>query len=181
MADEQDSILKTLQEMRDEYWQSIENEEENISVETRDFVVVELSGERFGFPSSVAREVLKIPRLVRVPRVAEHILGVINLRGQVVAVTDLRPLLGLAGRETSPSGRLVVVEAAGVTSALLVEKVVGISVVAVDNIEPLTEGLSGFSRDAADGQVETEEGLLVLLNMEQIFSRPEFLINQKNE
>jgi purine-binding chemotaxis protein CheW len=118
---------------------------------------------------------------VRVPRVAGHIRGVINLRGQIVAVTDLRPLLGLAGEDTPANGQLIVVEAAGLVTALLTERVEGIRTLALASIEPVTEGLSGFPRDAAEGQVVGEDGLLVLLDLANILARPEFVIDQKGE
>ena len=174
-------IERVLQEMRDEYWRGIEEGSEVVAVETRDYVVFRLAGERFALPSTVAREVLRMPRLVRVPRVAGHIRGVINLRGQIVAVTDLRPLLGLSGEEMPAAGQLIVVEAAGLLTALLTERVEGIRTLAVASIEPVTEGLSGFPRDAAEGQVVGEEGLLVLLDLANILSRPEFVIDQKGE
>jgi purine-binding chemotaxis protein CheW len=174
-------IRRVLQEMREEYWRGIEEAEDAVAAETRDYVVIRLGDERFGLPTRVAREVLRSPRLVRVPRVAEHIKGVINLRGQIVAVTDLRPLLGLPGRDLPAGGRLVVVEAAGVTTALLAEKVEGIRGIAADTIEPFTEGLGAFPREAMAGQVAGEEGLLMLLDMDHILSRPEFVIDQKGE
>lgn len=174
-------IERVLQEMRDEYWRGIEEGGDEAAVETRDYVVFRLAGERYALPSTVAREVLRMPRLVRVPRVAGHIRGVINLRGQIVAVTDLRPLLGLAAEETPAAGQLIVVEAAGLVTALFTERVEGIRTLAVAAIEPVTEGLSGFPRDAAEGQVVGEDGLLVLLDLANILARPEFVIDQKGE
>lgn len=174
-------IERVLQEMRDEYWRGIEEGGEVAAEETRDYVVFRLAGERFALPSTVAREVLRMPRLVRVPRVPGHIRGVINLRGQIVAVTDLRPLLGLAGEETPANGQLIVVEAAGLVTALFTERVEGIRTLALASIEPVTEGLSGFPRDAAEGQVGGEDGLLVLLDLANILARPEFVIDQKGE
>lgn len=174
-------IERVLREMREEYWKGIEEAEDAVAAETRDYVVIRLGGERFALDTAVAREVLRVPRLVRVPRVAAHICGVINLRGQVVAVTDLRPLLGLPAGELSSGGRLVVVEAAGLATAVLAEGVEGIRAIAADAVEPLTEGLEGFPREAASGQVSGDEGLLVLLDMEHILARPEFVIDQKGE
>ena len=182
MSEQQSNeIRRVLQEMREEYWRGIEEAEESVTAEIREYVVIRLGGERFGLPTEAAREVLRAPRLVRVPRVAEHIHGVINLRGQVVAVTDLRPLLGLPGRNLPANGRLVVVEAVGVTTALLAEEVEGIRSIATDAIEPFTEGLAGFPREAMAGQVSGEGGLLMLLDLDHILSRPEFLIDQKGE
>lgn len=174
-------IERVLREMREEYWRGIEEAGETAAAETRDYVVIRLGGERFALDTAVAREVLRVPRLVRVPRVAAHIRGVINLRGQVVAVTDLRPLLGLPERELAAGARLVVVEAAGLVTAVLAEGVEGIRAFAVDAVEPFTEGLEGFPREAASGQVVDGEGLTVLLDMGRILARPEFVVDQKGE
>jgi len=174
-------IERVLQEMRDEYWRGIEEGGEAAAVEARDYVVFYLAGERYALASTATREVLRLPRLVRVPRVAGHIRGVINLRGQIVAVTDLRPLLGLPGEAVPEKAQLVVVEAAGLTTALLTEGVEGIRSIPLAAIEPVTEGLSGFPREAAQGQVVGEDGLLVLLDLEHILSRPEFIVDQKGE
>jgi len=172
-------IQDVLREMREEYWRGIEEAEESTSAEIRDYVVILLGGERYGLPASAAREVLRTPRLIRVPKVADHIRGVINLRGEIVAVTDLRPLLGLSGGDMPAGGRLVVVEAAGLVTALLTEGVEGIRSIAADTIEPCPEGLAGFPREAVAGQTAGEEGLLILLDLDHILSRPEFIIDQK--
>lgn len=174
-------IERVLQEMRDEYWRGIEEAGADSHAETRDYVVFRLGGERFAIPSTAAREVLRVPRMVRVPRVARQIRGVINLRGQIVAVTDLRPLLGLSGEEIPAGGQLVVVEAAGLVTALLTERVEGIRSFAADAIEPLTEGLTGFPREVAEGQVAGADGLVVMLDLGEILSRPEFVIDQGGE
>jgi purine-binding chemotaxis protein CheW len=174
-------IQDVLREMREEYWRGIEEAEEAAAVEIRDYVVIRLGGELYGIPTATAREVLRAPRLIRVPRVAEHIRGVINLRGEIVAVTDLRPLLGLPGGDFPAGGRLVVVEAAGLVTALLAEQVEGIRSIAADAIEPCTEGLTGFPREAVAGQTAGEKGLLILLDLEHILARPEFSIDQKKE
>lgn len=181
MKDQIYEIQDVLREMREEYWRGIEEAEEAVAAEARDYVVVRLGGERYGLSTATAREVLRAPRLIRVPRVAEHIRGVINLRGEIVAVTDLRPLLGLPGGDLPAGGRLVVVEAAGLITALLAEQVEGIRSIPADAIEPCTEGLAGFPREAVEGQVAGEEGLLILLDLEHILSRPEFVIDQKRE
>jgi purine-binding chemotaxis protein CheW len=172
-------IAQTLQDMRDEYWRGIEEGVAATEERSEEFLVFRLRNERFAVPTRIAREVLRVPKLVKVPRLGAQILGIINLRGQIVAVTDLRPLLGLAGGEISAAGQLVVTEAAGISTALLVDRVEGISSFPMADIEPLTEGLSGFPRDSVTGQIHQEQSLILLLNMENILRRDEFLIDQK--
>lgn len=174
---QRDEIEQVLREMREAYWRGIEEDEEGDGVESRDYLLFRLGGERFGVPTPLTREVLRIPPLVRVPQVAEHFRGVINLRGEIVAVTDLRPLLGLAGRELPTAGRLIIVEAAGLLTALLTEAVEGIRTLAVSAIEPATEGLAGFSVQALAGQLSEPDGLLQLLDLEYVLGRPEFVVD----
>jgi purine-binding chemotaxis protein CheW len=172
-------ITRALQEMRDEYWRGIEEGVAAVEERSEDYLVFRLRNESFGVPTRLAREVLRIPKLVKVPRLDAQILGIINLRGQIVAVTDLRPLLGLPGGDIPAGGQLVVTEAAGITTALMVDKVEGISSFPVACIEPLPEGLSGFPRDAVSGQIHQEQRLILFLNIENILGRKEFFIDQK--
>lgn len=174
------NIRGILQEMRDDYRRAVEGGEEAQSVETREYVVFRLGGELFGFASRFAKEVLRLPRLVPVPRLPEQIAGIFNLRGQIVAVTDLRPFLRIQEKGKISRCQVVVVEAAGLVTALLTEGVEGIRTIPVASIEPVTEGLSGFPREAAEGHVPLEGGLLVLLNLETILARPEFTVDQKS-
>ncbi len=170
-------IRETLARMRQEYWSGIEEPEAAAGGELRPYLVFVLGGERFGLPLALTKEVLRIPQVIRVPLVQKAIRGIINLRGEIVAVTDLRPFLGLPEPELGGQGRLVVVRAAGITTALCVEQVEGMRNIEVDSIEPLTQGLTGLPREVVAGQVSSEESLLVLLDLERILVRPEFLVD----
>ena len=174
-----DEIRRVLEDMRQEYWESLE-EVESAAEESREFLIFRLGKERFGIAAEAVREVVRMPaRLVPVPRVAAHIRGVFNLRGQILAVTDLGCLLGLSASAIGCAVRLVVVEAAGLNTALLAEKVEGLRRIASADIEPLTAGLGDFPREDAEGQVVETSGLVVLLNLERIFTHPDFVVNEK--
>lgn len=173
-------IQNVLQEMREDYWRGIEEAGET-AAETREYLVFQLSGERFGMPTAVAKEVLRVPKLVRVPKISEFIRGIINLRGEIVAVTDLRPILRLTGRDIPAGARLIVTQTQGMTTALLAETVEGIRAISVGAVEPLTTGLEGFPRDVAAGQVAIEGGYLILLDMAALLSRPELTIELRGE
>jgi purine-binding chemotaxis protein CheW len=174
-------IKRVLDEMRAEYWRSLETEEAGEAGESRDYLVVRLGGERFGLPTTAAREVLRAPKLVRVPQVPEHIRGVVNLRGEILAVTDLCQVLGLMPAERDAAGRLVVVKAAGLTTALWTEAVEGIRSLRLAAVEPLTEGLSHLPREAIAGQVSEADGLLVLLDLEGLLGQDRFVVDHKGE
>ncbi len=170
-------IAETLQQIRQEYWQSLDSPLQQSAGETESYLVFRLGKEAFAVPARMAREVVRIPHIVAVPLVREPIRGIINLRGEIVAVSDLRHFFGLPAAELQPTGRLVVVAAAGLTTALYVETVEGIRRLDTKALAPATPGLGGVPREALAGQVRSDQGLLVVLNLDYILSRPEFTVD----
>ncbi|MEJ2200670.1 MAG: chemotaxis protein CheW [Desulfuromonadaceae bacterium] len=98
-------IRQVLEDLRRDYWQSLDTVEVEEKA-TREFLVFRMGGQRFAIAANTVREVVRLPaRLVPVPRVAGHIRGLFNLRGQVFAVSDLGLFLGLAAIE--PEGMII--------------------------------------------------------------------------
>jgi purine-binding chemotaxis protein CheW len=172
---------KILKEMRNEYWQALEEVEEDQTVDTLECVLIRIHTELFALEASSCREVLRPPRIVKVPRAAKQILGIINIRGEIIAVTDLRPALDFPIVKQNAATRLVVVRAAGLTTALLVDRVEGIEVFDVASIEALTDGLTGARRDMIRGQIVRNDELVVLLDLEKMFAGQEFIVDQKDD
>ncbi len=96
-------IPKILEQMRADYWHNLETAAQDDLADLTDYMVVVFGTQRFGLPAAACREVLKVPRIVRVPRLPPHLPGIINLRGEIVAVTDLRPLLQLVAAPPTAS------------------------------------------------------------------------------
>lgn len=172
---------KILKEMRSEYWQALEEVEKDLSTETAEYVLVRIHTDLFALEASRCREVLRLPRVVKVPRASKQIRGIINIRGEIIAVTDLRPALDYPEHQPLDTTRLVVVRAGGLTTALLVDCVEGIEVFDLSAIETLTEGLTGARRDMVQGQIVRNEELIVLLDLEKMFASQEFIVDQKED
>jgi len=172
-------IPRILEQMRADYWHSLETAEQSGVVEQTDYMVVAFGPQRFGLPAAVCREVLRLPRIVKVPRLPRHLAGIINLRGEIVAVTDLRPLLHLTAGEPTTSFRLVIIADGALKTALLVERVEGLRAVADHAVETLAEGVSHEAADLFRGKVEDAQGWLMLLDAKRLLARPELVIDQK--
>jgi purine-binding chemotaxis protein CheW len=95
-------------------------------------VVFRVAAERFALPLEAVREVVvPQPPFARVPRAPEAVRGVMNLRGRVVAVVDLAPLVGLAAQPLEPGvGQVLILDHARRALGLLIGGVLG--------VEPLT-------------------------------------------
>ena len=180
MADESRgsyNIGGILKEMRDEYWQGLEAVEETPE-EQLECVTFDLGGETYAFETIHAAEVLRIPRLVKVPKVQELVVGVFNLRGEIVAAMDIRPLLGLPQAPFGPSGRIIVVKGEKFHTGLLVEAVKGVTALSLDTFEVAVKSLSGAQRDYLRGQHQLPAGLVILLDIKRLLAAPEILVGQ---
>lgn len=180
MTDDQSyQISRILEEMRSDYWRNLETIEENVVAEGAEFLIVQLAGRRYGLPATSCREVLKLPRILRVPRLPSHLPGIFNLRGEILAVTDLRPLLGLATEAAAERARLVVVEVAAMKTALLVDSVERLVYVEQAEVEPLAEGADAEARAMIAGKVVQAGSMILLFDLQRIMARPDLVVDQK--
>ena len=180
MSDAQSyDIPRILEEMRADYWRNLEAADTSGTDDRSDYMVISFGNQRFGLPAAACREVLKLPRIVRVPRLPAHLPGVINLRGEIVAVTDLRPLLQLPPEEANSSFRLVVIAEAGQRTALLVERVEGLQAISAQSVATLAEGAPHPFASLFRGKVEDDRGLLMLIDAQRLLARPELTVDQK--
>ena len=165
-----------LREMRDEYWQGLDAVEE-VAEEQLECVTFALGGETYAFETIYAAEVLRIPRLVKIPKVQELIVGVFNLRGEIVAAMDIRPLLGLPPSTFGPTGRIIVVKGEKFNTGILVESVKGVAALPLDSFEVAVKSLSGAQRDYLRGQLQLPDGLVILLDIKRLLGAPEIVVN----
>lgn len=180
MSDAQNyDIPKILEQMRADYWRNLEAAEQGEIADQSDYMVVSVGALRLGLPAAACREVLKLPRIVKVPRLPAHLPGIINLRGEIVAVTDLRPLLQLPAGEATASCRLVVVADGSLRTALLVERVEGLRTISDLAVSGLAEGTTHAAAGLFRGKSEDAAGLLMLLDTQRLLTRPELTIDQK--
>lgn len=178
---EQYDIRGILEEMRDDYRRGVEVGEDEAVAATRDYVIFALGTELYGIESRFSREVLRLPRFVTVPRLPEHFVGLFNLRGQIHAITDLRPLLGLPRQTVASRTQVIVVEAVGLSTALCTDGVKGISAIPIESIEPLTGDLPGLGREVLSGRAPYGTGTMLLLDLERLLDRPELVVEVFSE
>ncbi len=174
-------IDQILQEMRTDYWRNLEAAEEGVGGSKTEYLIICCDNSRYGLLAENCREVLKLPHLVRVPRLPEYLRGIFNLRGEIVVVTDMCPLLGQETQKIHDNFRLVVVEEGAIKTALLVEIVEGMASIDEGAIESLADGAGAGARDLIFGKVVQGEDVLVLLDISKLLERPELIVDQKKK
>jgi purine-binding chemotaxis protein CheW len=171
-------IRTILHEMRDEYWQGLAEAEE-VREEELESVTFLLGGERYAFETVYAAEVIRVPRLVKVPQVPEGIVGVFNLRGEIVAAMDIRPILGLQQPALGITARIIVVKTDTFTSGLIVEGVEGVSGLPLSTFEPLVKSVTGAQRDHIRGQLNHGGSMVMLLDIMKLLADPSMVVDHE--
>lgn len=142
------------------------------AVDTR-LVVFRLANETYGVQVDTVESIAELPAVTRVPGTPAYLSGVINLRGRVIAVIDLRRRLGLATADHSAETRIIVVEFGDEQVGLLVDDVAEILPVSLTSVEPLNEMMTGANSEFITGTLKTEDSLVILLDLARILLREE--------
>lgn len=145
-------------------------EELKVKVPEIQLVIFRLRDEEFGVAISEVREIVRMMAITHIPEAPGFIEGVINLRGQVIAVVDLAKQFGLAGQAELPkTARIVVVELQGKTVGLIVDEVPEVLRISEDNIEPTPEMIeTEVHRDYLKGVGKLEDRLIIFLDLEKV-------------
>lgn len=131
-------------------------------------VVFDLAGERFGTEIERVHEIIRLQEVTQVPRAPEFVEGVINLRGRIVPVVNLRRRFGFPETEPNRAGRIVVVDVEGSTIGMVVDAVAEVARVARAAIEPPAPIVSTMNNEFLRGVCKRSDDLIVLLDLDRV-------------
>ncbi|PKQ27674.1 MAG: chemotaxis protein CheW [Candidatus Anoxymicrobium japonicum] len=136
-------------------------------------VAFKVGKEEFGVDVLKVEGVISLVDITRMPRAPQFVEGVINLRGQIIAVVNLASRLGIEASERGSASRIVVVEAGEVKVGLIVDspEVININKDDVEASPTLTAG--DVESSLIRGVVKIEERLLILLDVDGVLSEEE--------
>lgn len=136
-------------------------------------VAFKVGNEEFGVDVKKVEGVISLVDITRMPRAPRFVEGIINLRGQIIAVVDLASRLGIAAAERSPATRIVVVEAQDVKVGLTVDlpEVININREDIESSPALAGG--DVESSFIKGVVKLGERLLILLDVDRVLSDEE--------
>ncbi|MEW5785269.1 MAG: chemotaxis protein CheW [Bacillota bacterium] len=136
-------------------------------------VVFSLEKEEFACKINDVREVLKMVRVTPLPRSLEFVEGVINLRGEVIPVIDLRKRFGLPAAERTAGSRIIIVEVGTTMIGLIVDSVTEVIRLPDKQIQVTPEHVAGTRTYLILGVGKINERLLIILNLEHILTSEE--------
>jgi purine-binding chemotaxis protein CheW len=121
------------------------------------------------------REVIRIGEITPLPHAPSFVMGVVNLRGDVIPVIDLRQKLGLEATPESKAERLIVVDIEEKHVGMIVDSVSHVVRIRPGQLEPAPSWLEGLTGHFVTGVVRQEQEMTVVLNVETILTSEEKL------
>lgn len=132
-----------------------------------------IENEEFGVDILNVQEIIRPVDITRVPNAPAFVEGVINLRGRIVPVVDLRKRFNMSQRERDKNSRIIVVELDDKIVGFMVDAVREVLRVDTNVIEPPPELAIGIDAGYITGVAKLEDRLLILLDLERILSEEE--------
>jgi len=142
--------------------------------EVLQWVTFKLEGEVYGINVMQVQEVLRVSEITPVPGAPSYILGIINLRGNVVTVLDTRMRFGLPMYETGDASRVVIVESKGNVLGILVDSVAEVVYLRSSEIESAPNVGNDESSKYIQGVYSSEGNLLILVDVNKLLSNNEW-------
>jgi len=136
-------------------------------------VLFELGDETYGVRVLMVEEIIRYQDITAVPHAPEFVRGVLNLRGRIIPVLDLRERFRMPSAEATRDTRIVVVEAAGTTVGLIVDSVDEVRNLPQDSIEPPSPIVTTVDSDFLLGvgrlpEADGEQRLVILLDLDRV-------------
>jgi len=147
------------------------DEHKNESSDLLQLVSFFIGNEEFGVDILYVQEINRMSHITTVPNAPDFVKGVINLRGRVIPVVDLRLKFGMPPKEQDKNTRIIVIEVKGRTVGFLVDSVNEVLRISKDVTEPPPELAMGINSEYIKAVGKLEDRLLILIDLEKILSK----------
>jgi purine-binding chemotaxis protein CheW len=138
--------------------------------------------ETYGIPIMALSEIVRVPEITAVPDAPAHLEGVINLRGKIVSVVDLRKRFNKPATSLTRHNRILVVEHRGRLVGMIVDSASEVLKIAENEIEPAPAMMQEGGLDCVTGLAKFEKRLIILVDIDKVLTVRETRPTQsKNE
>lgn len=134
------------------------------------YVIFRLDDQWYGADIAVVREVSYLTPVTRLPNAAHYVEGVIDLRGEVMPVIDMRKRLGLPVRPPDGDSRIMILTVGSLTAALVVDGVEQVATIEQEAISQPDDSLTVAGQDYVYGVARMGEKLVVLIDLARMLS-----------
>ncbi|MBN2308075.1 MAG: purine-binding chemotaxis protein CheW [Candidatus Hydrogenedentes bacterium] len=149
------------------------------------YLTFELDAEVYGLEILKVQEIIGMMAVTRVPRTPAFVRGVINLRGKVIPVIDLRLKFAMAPREDTTRTCIIVVQVSGaghdITMGIIVDQVSEVLDIVADQMEPAPSFGQGVDTEFIFGMGKVGDKVIMLLDVDKVLSGGELALFKNME
>ena len=148
--------------------------EEGVITQERQYVVFKLGDEHYGVDIEKVKEINRLTNITRVPRSPKFVEGVMNLRGEILPIIDLRKRFELEKAEINDFTRIIVIDINDKRTGFIVDYVEGVEKISDTYIDELTASLEiGETARFINKVARMDDKLILILNIEDVLSKKE--------
>ncbi len=144
---------------------------------TTQLVTFRLSTETYGIDIMEVNGIVEKREIRAIPRAPTYVAGLLNLRGMIIPIIDLRRRFNLAEIELSEEDELlsgfVIISVAGQQIGIVIDRIFRVVSIGVESIQPPPQMLSGIGAEYIQGVVNEEDGYLIILDIQRLFDPKE--------
>jgi purine-binding chemotaxis protein CheW len=138
-----------------------------------------LDNEDYAIAITKIQEIILMKPITRIPQVPDFIEGLINLRGSVIPIVNLRKRFGLPARQVDDDTRTIVVNIHDKTVGCIVDAVTQVMRINRDQIQPPPLSVLAIANQYIAGLAQLEDRLLIILDIERLFDEQSSVINSQ--
>lgn len=138
-------------------------------MEKQKYIILTLDDEHYAIPIDNIQTIERLQTITRIPNTEEFVKGVINLRGIITPVIDLRERMGLSAKVIDEHSRIIIVNNQQESIGMIVDEANDVVEITPDQIESPPETISRQYRSYIEGVVKHHDRLIVLLSLDQVF------------
>lgn len=144
-----------------------------VSGELVQVVSFQLGSEEYGVDISQVQEIIRMVEITHVPRAPRFMEGVINLRGQLIPIIDLRTRFGMHRIDATKSTRIIVTEIGSKRVGIVVDSVSEVNNIPLENVEEAPEMIAGVGTEYIQGVGKMGDRLIIMLDLTMVMSGDE--------
>lgn len=129
-----------------------------------------LKDELYAIDIISAKEVVRPAAITRVPNVPKFVVGVMNLRGEIVPIFDIRSFFGVEQEKKSEGKRIIITDISGSLLGICVDKIFGTYDVSADDVQPHLSTIKGVVAEYTKGQIKRGEDIVVFLDLKKVLN-----------
>lgn len=143
-------------------------QKKEVKEDTASLIVFRLASEWYGVHVANVKQVVKFENFTWLPSAPEYIAGIIQLRGNILSITDLKKIFGFPASAPTKQARLVIIYEDHLETALLVDEVTGIVDIPIKKIDPPLATIPADSAEFIEGECRVGRRLFALLNIRTV-------------